>query len=62
MRVSEKNFRRLGEVRVALLVLCAGMLLAACKHHNNGISKGLWVANGTTVLEYVPSQFTSGVD
>jgi hypothetical protein len=61
MHVSGKNFRRLGDVRVALLVLCAGVLLAACKHSNQGITKGLWVANGTTVLEYIPSQLTSGV-
>ena len=61
MRVSGKNSRRLGDVRVALLVLCAGVLLTACKHNNNGMNKGLWVANGTTVLEYIPSQFTSGV-
>jgi sugar lactone lactonase YvrE len=61
MRVSGKNSRRLGDVRIALLVLCAGVLLAACKHNNNGMSKGLWVANGTTVLEYIPAQFTSGV-
>ena len=61
MRVSGKNSRRLGDVRVALLVLCAGVLLTACKHNNSGMSKGLWVANGTTVLEYIPSQFTSGV-
>jgi hypothetical protein len=60
MRVSGKNSRRLGDVRVALLVLCAGVLLTACKH-NNGMNKGLWVANGTTVLEYIPSQFTAGV-
>ena len=61
MRVSGKNSRRLGDVRVALLVLCAGVLLTACKHNNNGMNKGLWVANGTTVLEYIPSQFTAGV-
>jgi hypothetical protein len=60
MRVSGKTSRRLGDVRVALLVLCAGALLTACKH-NTGMNKGLWVANGTTVLEYIPSQFTAGV-
>ena len=61
MRVSGKNLRRLGDVRVALLVLCAGVLLAACKHNNNGITKGLWIANGTNVLEYVPAQLGGGV-
>jgi hypothetical protein len=61
MRVSGKTSRRLGDVRVALLVLCAGLLLTACKHNNNGMNKGLWVANGTTVLEYIPAQFTAGV-
>jgi hypothetical protein len=61
MYVSGKTSRRLGDVRVALLVLCAATLLAACKHNNSGMNKGLWVANGTTVLEYIPSQFTAGV-
>ena len=42
--------------------VCAGALLAACKKDNNTTdTKGLWVANGTTVLEYVPSQLTAGV-
>jgi sugar lactone lactonase YvrE len=62
MRVSGKTFRPGGHARVALLALCAGVLLAACKKDNNTtITKGLWIANGTNVLEYIPSQFTSGV-
>jgi sugar lactone lactonase YvrE len=65
MRVSGKTFRRLGDARVALLVLSAGVLLAACKHDNtstnSGVTKGLWIANGTNVLEFVPSQLTGGV-
>jgi hypothetical protein len=42
--------------RVGLAVLCAGVLLTACKHSNHTISKGLWIANGNDVLEYIPSQ------
>jgi hypothetical protein len=64
MRVSGKTFRRLGDARVALLALSAGMLLAACKHDNtsnSGVTKGLWIANGTNVLEFVPSQLSGGV-
>jgi sugar lactone lactonase YvrE len=63
MRVSGKNFCPAGHARVALLAVCAGVLLAACKKdmNNTTITKGLWVANGTTVLEYIPSQLTTGV-
>lgn len=65
MRVSGKTLRPVGAARVALLALGAGVLLAACKHDNmatnSGITKGLWIANGTNVLEYVPAQFTGGV-
>jgi hypothetical protein len=61
MRVSGKTFRRASHAQVALLALCAAVLLAACKKDNTTITKGLWVANGTTVLEYVPSQLTAGV-
>lgn len=45
----------------AALVLGAAALLAACKHSNNTITKGLWIANGTNVVEFVPSQLTGGV-
>jgi hypothetical protein len=45
-----------------MLALGAGVMLAACKHNSNTtVTKGLWVANGTDVLEYIPSQFTGGV-
>jgi hypothetical protein len=61
MRVSGKTFRPVGHARVASLALCAGLLLAACNKDSNTDTKGLWVANGTTVLEYIPSQLTAGV-
>jgi hypothetical protein len=62
MRVSGKTFRPVGPARMALMALCAAALLAACKKDNNTtITKGLWVANGSTVLEYIPSQLTAGV-
>src|ERR1700722_15902269 len=61
MRVSGKIFRPAGHARVALVALCAGLLLAACNKDSNNDTKGLWVANGTTVLEYIPSQLTAGV-
>jgi sugar lactone lactonase YvrE len=46
-----------------LATLCAGLLLTACKHdmNNNGITKGLWIANGTNVLEYIPGQLNGGM-
>lgn len=59
MCVSGKNFAQ-HAARVGLAAVCAGVLLTACKHSNNSISKGLWIANGTNVLEYVPSQFNAG--
>jgi secreted PhoX family phosphatase len=55
MCVSGKNLAR-HAARVGLAVLCAGVLLTACKHSNHTISKGLWIANGNDVLEYIPSQ------
>jgi len=61
MRVSGKNFCPAGHARAALLAVCAGVLLVACKKDNTTDTKGLWVANGTTVLEYIPSQLTAGV-
>ena len=43
-------------------VVCAAALLAACKHNSNTtITKGLWIANGPDVVEYIPSQLTGGV-
>jgi secreted PhoX family phosphatase len=60
MCVSGKNLAR-HTARVGLAVLCAGVLLTACKHSNNHtISKGLWVANGTTVLEFTATQLNAG--
>jgi sugar lactone lactonase YvrE len=61
MGFSGKTSQRLRAARVVLLVVCAGALLAACKKDSNTDTKGLWVANGTTVLEYIPSQLTAGV-
>ena len=61
MRVSGKTLHPAGPARVASLALCAGLLLAACNKDSNTDTKGLWVANGTTVLEYIPSQLTAGV-
>jgi hypothetical protein len=63
MRFSGKSLRPPSHARAALLAVCAGMLLAACKKDmkDTTITKGLWVANGTTVLEYIPSQLTAGV-
>jgi hypothetical protein len=40
------------------------MSLAACNHNGMGnttaTTKGLWIANGPNVVEYIPSQMTSG--
>jgi hypothetical protein len=44
-----------------LFALCAAAALAACKHNNTSINKGLWIANGPNVVEYVPSQLTMAV-
>ena len=37
-------------------------MLVACKHNNTTVmdTKGLWIANGTDVLEYIPNQLMSG--
>ncbi len=68
---SEKITRRSGDLRAVLpLTLLCG-LITACNWDGNGhrfvnsvqqpmITKGLWIANGTNVLEYVPSQLTAG--
>jgi hypothetical protein len=62
MFFSGNIWRRPGRSRAALLAIGAGVLLAACKHDSNTtITKGLWIANGNDVLEYIPSQFTGGV-
>jgi hypothetical protein len=49
-----------GIVKAAALALGAAALLAACKHNMNA-NKGLWIANGNNVVEFVPSQLTMGV-
>src|SRR3984957_10075831 len=63
MRFSGKTLCRFGDARAVMLTLCAGVLLAACKHDMNDttVTKGLWIANGTNVFEYIPAQFTGGV-
>ena len=66
MCYSGKSAHRWRDVRVVLLAVCAGALLAACKHDNmtttnSDITKALWIANGTNVLEYVPAQLAGGV-
>lgn len=50
-----------GRFRVLLLAVCAAAPLAACKHSNNGNNKGLWIANGPNVVEFIPSQLTTAV-
>jgi secreted PhoX family phosphatase len=47
-----------GPARAALFALCAVAAVTACKHKNTSISKGLWIANGPNVVEFVPSQLT----
>jgi len=49
-----------GMAKAASLVLCTAALLAGCKHNNTNINKGLWIANGNNVVEFVPSQLTMG--
>ena len=58
MLFSGLNRTRPRGIRAALLVLCAVAALAACKHKMNGTAatKGLWIANGNNVVEFVPSQ------
>jgi hypothetical protein len=50
-----------GHLRAILLAVCAAAALAACKHNATGNNKGLWIANGPNVVEYIPSQLTMGV-
>jgi len=63
MLFSGMNRTLSGRTRAALLVLCTAAVLAACKHHTNATAnnKGLWIANGPNVVEFVPSQMTGGV-
>jgi hypothetical protein len=64
MSFSGKTGRLPGAVRLTSLALCAGLSLVACNKDgmgNNGITKGLWIANGTDVLEFIPMQFSGGV-
>lgn len=63
MFFSGNNRNRPGRTRAALLVLATAAVLAACKHHTNTTAdtKGLWIANGPNVVEFVPSQLTGGV-
>jgi hypothetical protein len=64
MSFSGKTGRLPGAVRMTSLALCAGLSLVACNKDgmgNNGITKGLWIANGTDVLEFIPAQFSGGV-
>jgi hypothetical protein len=46
-------------LRAALFALCAAAPLAGCKH-NTTVNKGLWIANGPNVVEFIPSQLTMG--
>src|SRR5689334_6211589 len=50
-----------GKFVSAAYVIAMCTVLTACKH-NNGVmdNKGLWIANGTDVLEYIPGQLTAG--
>jgi hypothetical protein len=63
MLFSGMNRNRPRNIQAALLVLCAAAVLAACKHHTNATAgtRGLWIANGNNVVEFVPSQLIGGV-
>src|SRR5690349_11832064 len=63
MLFSGMNRTLSGRARAALLVLCTVAVLAACKHKMNATpdTKGLWIANGNNVVEFVPSQLSGGV-
>src|SRR5262249_15881696 len=54
--------RRRGSAAV-LALLCAVAALAACKHNMKGTAdtRGLWIANGNNVVEFVPGQLVGGV-
>jgi hypothetical protein len=53
---------RSGRIGAALLVLGAAAVLAACKHNmKTADTKGLWIANGNDVVEFVPGQLMGGV-
>jgi len=53
--------RRLSAGRAALVTIgIAAAVLAACNGMGTVGSKGLWIANGTTVLEYIPKQLGTG--
>src|SRR5260370_17780473 len=64
---SAKHFGPSGRTTAILAALLVSGL-AACGDGNSGAAvkvpavnnKGLWIANGTNVLEYVPSQLAGG--
>ena len=67
MIYSAKHFGPSGRTAAILAALLVSGL-AACGDGNSGAAvkvpavnnKGLWIANGTNVLEYVPSQLAGG--
>src|SRR6185312_16741346 len=63
MLFSGMNRTPAGRARAALLVLSAAAVLAACKHNmtTTATTKGLWIANGPNVVEFVPNQLKGGV-
>jgi len=63
MLFSGMNRSLSGRARAALLVLCTAAVLAACKHKTTATpdTKGLWIANGPNVVEFVPNQLKGGV-
>jgi sugar lactone lactonase YvrE len=56
---------RRGRIRATRLAVCTAALLAGCHHDDttatSAITKGLWIANGANVLEYVPAQLSGGI-
>lgn len=54
-----------GKILSAGCLLLTCVVLSACKHSSSSTvvndSKGLWIANGANVVEYIPSQLTAGV-
>jgi sugar lactone lactonase YvrE len=61
MMLAVNRIRSRGGLTAIGVVGVAAAVLAACNGTNSGVgTKGLWIANGTNVLEYIPKQLGTG--
>src|ERR1700737_4209322 len=59
MNSKEDSLRRPRPTMLIAAVLLS-VVVIACKHNNTPTAKGLWIANGKNVMEYIPAQLAGG--